>query len=172
MAARTFPFHFQSRAALSVPVDTAFAYLDDFRKLSAHMEGSSGMMLGSKMEIETDNALGRAVGSHVWMRGVVLGMTLALEEVVTERAPPHRKVWETVGARLIVIGEYRLGFELERAGAASVVRVFIDYDLPATQPARFFGTLFAKTYARWCTERMTSDAVKYFSSADRSPQAI
>lgn len=172
MSARTLPFHYQSRATLSAPVEAAFAYLDDFRKLSAHMESSSGMMLGSKMQTETDNAEGRAVGSRVRMRGEALGMTLALEEMVTERAPPLRKVWETVGARLIVIGEYRLGFELERAGAGSEVRVFIDYDLPARQPARFLGTLFAKTYARWCTERMTSDAVKYFSSLDRSPQAV
>ena len=169
MAARTLPFHYESRAALNAPVETAFAYLDDFKKLSSHMESSSGMMFGSKMEIETDNAQGRAVGSHVWMRGVVLGMTLALEEVVTERAPPLRKVWETVGARLVVIGEYRLGFDLERAGAASAVRVFIDYDLPATQPARLLSTLFAKSYARWCTERMISDAVKYLSRGDRSP---
>jgi len=34
--------------------------------------------------------------------------------------------------------------------------------------------LFAKPYepyARWCTERMTSDAVKYLSSVDRGPHA-
>ena len=66
---------------LNVPADVAFAYLDDFRKLSAHMEQRSGMMLGSKMEIQTDAADGRAVGSRVCMRGVILGAAVALEEV-------------------------------------------------------------------------------------------
>jgi Cu/Ag efflux protein CusF len=58
---------------LNVAAAKAFAYLDDFRKLSGHMERSSAMMLGSKMKIETDGADGRAVGSRVRMHGKVLG---------------------------------------------------------------------------------------------------
>jgi hypothetical protein len=133
---------------------------------------SSGMMLGSRMAIETDSAQGRAIGSRVRMRGQVMGMTLALEQVVIERVPPLHKVWETVDAPLIVIGEYRLGFELERRGAASAVRVFMDYHLPARQPARLIRALFARTYAQWCTERMTSDAVQYFLNVDRPSNAV
>src|SRR5262245_5036213 len=110
------PFHHESRARLSAPVEAAFAYLDDFRKLSAHMEESSGMMLGSRIKIETDEADGRTVGSRVRMHGGMMGMTLALEEIVVEREPPTRKAWETVDAKLIVIGQYRLGFELEPKG--------------------------------------------------------
>jgi hypothetical protein len=41
--------------------------------------------------------------------------------------------------------------------------------LSALHVIGFTSTLFAKSYARWCTERMTSDAVKYLSSGDRSP---
>lgn len=169
---RVFPFHYQSRAVLNAPVEVAFAYLDDFKKLSGHMENSSGMMLGSKMAIETDNLQGRAIGSRVRMRGKMMGIALALDEVVTERQPPLRKVWETIDANLLVIGQYRLGFELEPKGSMAAVRVFIDYDLPVRLPARWLGLLLGRTYARWCTERMTSDAVKCFLSFPRPPNAI
>lgn len=80
---------------------------------------------------------GRALGSKVRMQGRVLGMTLCLDEVVTERQPPLRKAWQTVDAKLLVIGQYRLGFEISPNGNRSALRVFIDYDLPAKRPARW-----------------------------------
>jgi hypothetical protein len=144
---------------LDAPVEVVFAQLDDFHKLSAHMERSSWMMLGSKMRIETDPAEGRAVGSKVRMHGQVLGVTLELEEVVTERKPPLRKSWETVDANLLVIGQYRLGFELSRRAERSALRVFIDYELPSAGPGRWLGRFPAGRYARWCVDRMVRDAV-------------
>ena len=166
MSTTAYPFHHESRALLSAPVESAFAYLDDFHKLSAHMERSSGMMLGSKMKIETDSQEGRAVGSKVRMSGEALGMTIALEEGVIERSAPVRKAWQTVNTKLLVIGEYRLGFELEPKGSSSAVRVFIDYDLPAKPPARWLGRVFGHTYARWCTERMAADALGHFAQGE------
>jgi hypothetical protein len=157
-----FPFHHESHATLNASAGVAFAYLDDFKKLSAHMEHSSGRMLGSRMYIETDSARGRAVGSKVRMSGRIIGMTLALQEVVIEREAPRRKLWQTEYANLLVIGDYRLGFELEPAGECSKLRVFIDYALPRAAPARWLGAVFGGMYARWCTERMVSDAVKHF----------
>jgi len=127
------------------------------------MERSSGMMLGSKMEISTDREEGRAVGSRVAMRGRVLGIPLALEEVVAQREPPTRKAWETISANLLVIGDYRLGFELEPTGPTCAVRVFIEYDLPSGALTRWLGALFANAYARWCTEQMARDATRYFA---------
>jgi hypothetical protein len=162
-----FSLHHESRAVLNAPIAAAFAYLDDFRQLAAHMEKSSGMMLGSRMTIETDERGGRAVGSKVRMAGKMMGIALALEEVVTEREPPMRKTWQTVDARLLVIGQYRLGFELSTEGVNSAVRIFIDYALPEKPPARWLGRLFGRTYARWCTERMAADAVSHFSAKPR-----
>src|SRR2546430_14406764 len=129
--ARPFAFHHETTAALNAPLDDAFTYLDDFRKLSSHMERSSGMMLGSKMEISTDRDGGRAVGSRVAMRGKVLGIPLGLEQVVMQREPPTRKAGGTMSANLLVIGNYRLGFELEPTGPTCTVRVVIEYDPPS-----------------------------------------
>jgi Polyketide cyclase / dehydrase and lipid transport len=162
-----FPLHHESVAVLNAPVAEAFEYLDDFKQLSAHMEKSSAMMMGSRMRIELDERSGHAVGSRVRMTGKMMGLTLSLEEVVTDRLPPFRKSWQTVDTNLVVIGSYRLGFELTPDGNASRARIFIDYALPAKFPARWLGILFAGTYARWCTGRMAMDVERYFSTKHR-----
>jgi hypothetical protein len=160
--ATTLPFHHETSAALDASIDDAFDHLDDFHKLSAHMEKSSGMMMGSKMAIEMDERGGRVVGSVVSMRGRMLGMGLSLREAVTERTPPRRKAWRTLDTDLMVIGDYELGFELRASGSGTALRVFIDYDLPKTGVGRWLGRLFGGRYARWCTEKMASDAVAHF----------
>jgi hypothetical protein len=104
--------HDEIHTTLSTTVRTAFEYLDDFKKLSAHMEEPSAMMLGARMEVSTHEGGGHAVGSHVRMSGKVMGISLSLEEIVVEREPPTRKAWETVDARLLVIGQYRRRFTL------------------------------------------------------------
>jgi hypothetical protein len=156
------PFHYETTGVLNVPVDAAFAHLDDFHKLSAHMERPSGMMAGSKMNIEIDEGGGRAVGSVVRMTGRMLGLQLSLREVVTERTPPRRKAWRTLDTDLVVIGPYELGFELRESGPATALRVFIDYDLPSKGVGRWLGRLFGGTYAKWCTDKMAADAVAQF----------
>ena len=160
-----FPLHYQSAATLNVPLEVAFAYLDDFKKLSAHMEKPSATMMGSKMTITLDALGGRVVGSKVRMDGQILGMHLSLEEVVIERQPPFRKAWQTVDAKLLVIGQYRLGFALSASGDGSLLCVFIDYDLPHDGLGRWLGKLLGKAYARWCTERMANDAAAHFASS-------
>ena len=99
------------------------------------------------------------------MAGRILGMTLGLEEIVTERSPPVRKVWRTVQARLLVIGDYALGFELQPAPRGSSLRVFIDYRLPAGRPRRWLSALLGPAYARWCVKRIAADAVARFGFA-------
>lgn len=118
------------------------------------------------MEILTDDGGGRAVGSHVRMSGKVMGMSLSLEEVVIQREPPLRKAWETIDARLLVIDQYRLGFELEARGEVCGLRVFIDYNWPQRALGRLAAALLAKSYARWCTQRMVEDAAKQFGVID------
>ena len=46
--ASVFPFRYESAATLNTPPETAFAHLDDFKKLSAHMRTSSVMIMGSR----------------------------------------------------------------------------------------------------------------------------
>ena len=123
------------------------------------MEKPSMMMMGGRMAYEFDEAKGRAVGSVIKMGGSFLGLRLFVEEVVTERDPPRRKVWETRGRpRILIIGAYRMGFEITPSGRHSKLRVFIEYDHPASAMGRILGRAFAPLYARWCVKRMADDA--------------
>lgn len=157
------PLHFESDVELNAPAEDVFAYLDDHSRSSAHMSRSSWMMAGSRMAIEFDASEGRTVGAKIRLSGRVLGILLSVEETVTEREPPLRKVWEITGTpNLLVIGQYRLGYELTSKGKASLLSVFIDYTLPNGQFSRLLGGLFGNFYARWCTRRIAGDAAKHF----------
>lgn len=140
--------------------EVVFAILDDPRRLGRHMEKPSAMMLGGSMRYALDERGGRAVGSVIRIEGSVLGLRLSIVERITEREPPRRKAWETIEEpRLIVFGNYRLGFEIALEGPGSRVRVFIDYDLPRTSlVGRLLGPLGAHAYARWCVGRMLAEA--------------
>ena len=163
------PFHSEARVLVGAPADAVFAHLDDHARLSAHMTRRSWMMAGSRMILQLDTDEGHAVGSTIRLSGRVLGLRLELVEVVTERQPPLRKVWETVGQpRLLVIGPYRMGFEIEPQREAAWLSVFIDYALPDSRLGRWIGRMFGPWYAHWCTRRMAKDAATRFPPAARS----
>ena len=165
MPDQSFPFHHESSGLANAPVEQVFAFLDDPRALAAHMGESSMMMLGSRMSIDVDADGGRVIGSKVRMHGRMMGIRLALEEVTTQRQVPAVKVWETIGTpKLLVIAQYRMGFELTREDDSSQVRVFIDYSLPINAPGSWLGHWLGAVYARWCTKQMVSGAARHFAS--------
>lgn len=141
-----------------------FARLDDQTRLAEHMGRSSLVTGGGRMTYQFDAARGQAVGSHIKMSGQAFGLSILLDEVVVERHPPSRKVWRTTGTtRLVVIGDYEMGFEVNPVGQDSDLRVWIDYD-PPLGPARWVRGLGA-FYARWCVRQMVGDAVRHFAPA-------
>ena len=168
------PHHDETSALVAASPERVFALIDDHERLASHMSQSSWQMGGGRMKTLLDEHRGQRVGSHIRVGGRVLGFELSLDEVVTEREPPTRKVWETVGSpRLLVIGPYRMGFEVTARGNGSLVRVFIDYALPSSWPERWLGRVFGGYYAHWCTQSMVNDAVRQFaSSAKPSPAGI
>ena len=168
------PHHDESSVLVAASPERVFALIDNHEHLLSHMSQSSWRMGGGRMTTILDERRGQGVGSHIRVSGRVLGLELALDEVVTMREPPTRKVWETVGSpRLLVIGPYRMGFEVTPRGSGSLLRVFIDYALPSPWPGRLLGRVFGGYYAHWCTQRMVNDAVRQFaSSAQPSPAGV
>jgi hypothetical protein len=167
MADDRYPLHHRSEADVGTGAQSLFALLDDHRRLAGHMEKPSLMMAGATMRVETDALRGQAVGSVIRVIGRVLGVNLAVEEVVTERVPPLHKTWETRGEpRLLVIGSYRMGFTISPHGERSRLVVFIDYRLPPYGFPHGLGLLFGRLYAAWCTRRVATDAVAAFVGAD------
>jgi hypothetical protein len=163
---KPFERQYANSATLMASAQDVFDSVDDSTQLSSHMTRSSAMMIGGAMRTSFDSANGRAIGSHVRMDGKLLGIELSLEEVVTERVPPLRKAWQTVGTpRLLVIGNYRLGFDIASRGPqSSDLRVFIEYDLPPSPPLRWLGHLLGATYARWCVQQMIDSARSRFAA--------
>ena len=162
---KSYPRHHRSEVDVHAEAKVLFAHLDDHRRLAGHMEKPSLMMAGATMRVETDALKGQAVGSVIRIAGRVLGVNLAVDEVVTERVPPLRKTWETCGEpQLLVIGSYRMGFTIAAHGDRSRLVVFIDYELAPRGFTRGLGLLFGRAYAAWCTRRMANDAVAAFVS--------
>jgi hypothetical protein len=157
---------FEASAGIAAAPDAVFARLDDQTRLAEHMERPSAMMGGGRMTYEFDQGRGQEVGSHIKMGGAAFGLSLFVDEVVTERDPPRRKVWKTVGApRLFIIGAYEMGFQIGAAPQGSMLRVWIAYTLPPSLIGRVLGWLFAGVYARWCVGRMVKDAALALGSA-------
>ena len=124
------------------------------------------MVAGCKTE--PDARRGKTVGSRIRVSGRVFRLELSVEEIVTARVPPQRKVWETTGSpRLLVIEHYRMGFEIASQEKRSLLRVCIDYALPQEGPARWLGLLLGHYYARWCTQQMVSDIGKRMRSLNK-----
>jgi len=160
------PHHHESSRWIPAPPRDVFAFVDDHSRFSSHMSESSWMMGGGHMTVETDDANGQAVGSHIRLGGRVFGLRLFLDEVVIRREPPVLKIWETVGTpRLLVIGRYAMGVHITPGGAGSDLTVFIDYELPNRWPLSWVGRLFGGMYARWCVEQMLSGSSRHFDSA-------
>lgn len=159
-----YPDFAEARGTIGAPPMVVFDFLDDQANLSAHMSQSSGMMLGSTMDIRMEPDHTRRVGSTFGFTGRIFGIPLAVDEVVTGRVPPTEKTWETTAEpRLWVIGRYQMGFELAPEGQQSSLRVYIRYALPEGGFKRLLGRLLGRSYAKWCTRQMVTDAQKHFS---------
>jgi hypothetical protein len=159
----TYTHSAQTDIEVAASTGVLFDYLDDPARLGSHMQKPSMMMLGGRMIYWFDEAQGRAVGSVIKMEGRILGAGLSVEEVVVERQPPRRKVWETRGwPNLLVIGAYRMGFEIAPSGKSSRLLVFIDYNYPSSAAGKIVGAIFGPIYARWCINRMAKDVISAF----------
>lgn len=156
--------HYEDTAVIPVSPEQLFAYIDDHRRFSSHMSKSSWMMGGGRMDVSTDEGQGQEVGSHIRMGGTAFGINLFLDEVVTRREVPFIKTWETVGTpKLLIIGQYRMGIDIRPQDEASLLRVFIDYDLPTTNV--WLGRVLSGAYAKWCVQQMLQGARKEFIPA-------
>ncbi len=130
-----------------------------------HMSNRSAMMMGGKMDYMFDDAQGRAVGSKITMTGSFAGMGLTVEEVVTVREPPWRKIWETAGTpSLLILTWYRMGFTIKPNASGSELTVALDYRRPCSLLAGLLAWLAAPLYARWCVSRMANDARRKFET--------
>ena len=161
----TYSRHEEHSASINASAERIFDHLDDQTRLSAHMSKRSWQMGWGRMETVLDAQHGRPVGSHIVLRGRAFGIRLYLDEVVTMREPPLKKAWATVGEpRLLVIGRYRMGFDLMPDDTIAQLRVAIDYELPTKGISRLLGRLFGRSFAKWCRRQMVREAQHSFAT--------
>lgn len=164
MSEREYSRHFEKSVAINADQNDVFAYADNPTNFSSHMNQSSVMMAGSTMETEIDKGEGKEIGSHIKMKGKVLGVPLSLDEVIIERNPPDNKAWETVGdINLLVIDHYKLGFDIKPSNSQSAMTVYINYNLPQSKKTQWIGRLFGGMYAKWCVTQMVNGVSNHFN---------
>ena len=155
--------HYEESSLISSSPEEIYSYTDDHANFSSHMNKSSWMTGGGKMKTEVDEGKGQKVGSHIRMKGKVFGINLFLDEVITIHNPPFKKEWQTVrDISLLVIGHYKLGFDIVPQNNSSLLKVYIDYSLPKSLRTRWLGILFGKMYAKWCVNQMIGGVKKQF----------
>lgn len=155
--------HYENSTVITSTPESIFAYADNHNNFSSHMNQSSWMMGGGKMETETDEGKGQRVGSHIKMAGRVFGINLFLDEVITQHDPPFKKAWETVGKiNLLIMDHYQLGFEINPNKDSSNLRVYIDYNLSQSWKTYWLGYLFSGMYAKWCVGQMINGVKEHF----------
>lgn len=155
--------HYEESLIIPTKAEDLFSFMDDHRNLSAHMNKSSWIMGGGKMETWVDEGKGQKVGSHIKMGGKVFGINLFLDEVITHHEPPFHKEWQTMGKiNLLVIDHYTLGFEIKPQDSSSLLRVYINYNLPKSAKTYWLGLLFGKMYAKWCVKQMIKSPRDHF----------
>ncbi len=155
--------YYEDSMSISASPKELFAYADDPKNFSSHMNKSSWMMVGGSMSTHVDGKRFQEIGSHVKMEGTILGIKLYLDEVVTNYDPPYRKQWQTIGdINLLVIDHYKLGFEIKPQNNSSLLKVYIDYSLPESLITHWLGILFGKMYAKWCVNQMINGVKEHY----------
>lgn len=160
---KIFSKHYEETSIISTQPSEVFNFADNHKNFSSHMNKSSLMMGGASMETEVDEGKGQKIGSHIKMYGKVFGFNLFLDEVISKYSPPYHKEWETVGdINLLVIDHYKLGFEIKPEKEYSIMKVYIDYDLPKPFFTKLLGLLFGDIYAKWCVKQMINRVSSHF----------
>ena len=70
--------HYEETTLILASPKEVFNYVDDHSRFSSHMNQSSWMLGGGKMETFVDAGNGQKVGSHIRMAGRALGIRLLL----------------------------------------------------------------------------------------------
>ncbi len=166
MTQREYQKHYEETVKVVANANTVFTFADNPANFSSHMNKSSWMMGGSKMETQTDDGKGQQIGSHIMMKGNVFGISLFLDEVIIQHEAPYKKAWETVGKiNLAVIDHYKLGFEITPDGNFSTLKVYIDYNLSTSWKTWLPSILFGDMYAKWCVRQMCYGIEEHFQPA-------
>jgi hypothetical protein len=70
---RDLPRHYEGKVIVGAPIEDVFSHIDDHSRLSSHMNRSSWIMGGGRLEIQADEGRGQRIGSKIRLAGTVCG---------------------------------------------------------------------------------------------------
>jgi hypothetical protein len=153
----------EARSTIHANPTAVFDYLDAPARFGMHMSRRSAMMFGGRMSVAADVHEGRAIGSIIRLSGAFAGIPISVAQIITDRTPPTRKVWETLPqARLLILEAYCMGFDIEGHGPGSSLRVWIKYRSTQRGFWALAASLFAGLYAQWCLDSIVKDVSRHF----------
>jgi hypothetical protein len=145
-----------------------FRCIDDLGVTGSHMTQSSGMMMGSKLNLNylTKNKTG--LGSKYRWTGKMMGLKMDFTVEVTKWIEGKEKVWETVGpTKLIIYSWYRMKLIVNGSAGETEAELSITYKKPDGFMNKILCFLFADWYCRWCLRQMLGDAKKTVEHTDK-----
>ena len=141
------------------PPEKVFSCIDDLGVTGMHMTKSSGMMMGSKLNLEYLAANHTGLGSKYRWTGTMMGMKMDFTVEVTKWIEGVEKVWETIGeAKMIIYSWYRMHLLVYPNGNITHAELSISYEKPKGWFAKIISFFFADWYCNWCLKNMLSDS--------------
>ncbi len=141
------------------PADKVFKCLDDLSVTWMHMTESSGMMMGSKLNLEFISTQHKGLRSKYRWTGQMMGIKIDFTVEVTKWLEGVEKIWETAGiARMITYSWYRMHLIVVRKGNMSEATLLITYRRANTWFGKIISFLFANWYCNWCLKNMLLDS--------------
>jgi len=158
------------KESFPAPAQQVFKTIDDLGVTGMHMTESSGMMMGSKLNLEflTTNKTG--LGSRYRWTGKMMGLMMDFTVEVTKWVNGVEKVWETIGeTKLIIYSWYRMKLLLSESNGNTEAELSIAYEKPKGFINKILCFLLAGWYCRWCLKKMLGDAKKAIASPQPKP---
>ena len=150
-----------------------FRCIDDLGVTGSHMTQSSGMMMGSKLNLNylTKNKTG--LGSKYRWTGKMVGFKMDFTVEVTKWIEGKEKVWETIGpTKLIIYSWYRINLIVKALADGTEAKLSITYKKPEGVFNKILCFLFANWYCRWCLRQMLGDAKRTVEHTDKTNPII
>jgi hypothetical protein len=150
-----------------------FRCIDDLGVTGTHMTQSSGMMMGSKLNLTYLTRTKTGLGSKYRWTGKMMGLKMDFTVQVTKWVEGKEKVWETVGpTKLIIYSWYRMNLIVNGASNGTEAQLSITYKKPHGFVNKVICFLFADWYCRWCLRQMLGDAKKTLEHATNANMIV
>lgn len=154
---------------VSASPEQVFAFLDDPRKVGAHMQGGG---MGVKLRLETLSENFTGVGAtHRW-HGKAVGLKIDYTTVVEKWTMNKERASHTIGIpRMVIMSGFNMRWTLVPGNGGTRIEIDFEYSLPKSWVGRALGRLLGRRYGDWCLNMILADAVRALGGVPAATKA-